>query len=62
MHDDQLNAQDADASASDGKLPYHAPTLRRHGTVAEVTLCCEGGSFDDDGETYIPEPAPVALS
>ena len=32
--------------------PYHAPELRKHGTVDELTLGASAGGYDDGPPTY----------
>jgi hypothetical protein len=63
MNGDQLIPQEPHASTSEqGRLPYHAPELRRHGKVEELTHLGDGTSQDFDGETYDTAQVQPTLS
>ncbi len=40
------------------RLPYHAPQLREHGTVQELTLANTNTIEEFDGAGYAPSSTP----
>lgn len=44
------------------RLPYHAPTLREHGTVQELTLASGMSGPDFDGAGYDSQDATPQTS